>query len=89
MIKTICVLALVLLPAVTNAEISGEERCLLEALVTSPDSATVADLKAQCRVDEQGAYALGGAVDERMAAEARVERSPWAITPHESVSIRR
>ncbi len=82
--KTICVLgmALILLPAVANAEISSEERCLLEALATSPDSVTVADLKAQCLDDGQAAQPRAGAVDERMAAEARVEAGPWGITPH-------
>ena len=57
--------------------------CLLEAIDAASPSTTVGELRDMCAKKMKRPEPIEpGPVSERLAAEAEVERTPWAITPH-------
>lgn len=77
------ILALWSVSGLSMAQLTDMEACLLDAIGKAQDDATVAELRAKCtdRVERE-ARTPESAVDERLAAEAAIEDTPWSITPH-------
>ena len=84
--KTIIIPVILLMLPMGNppmAQSSSLERCLLEAINTAPADMTVAELRETCMQKIQPARKeKPSAVEKRLAAEAEIEKTPWAITPH-------
>ena len=62
---------------------AGMDECLLEAINTAPDDTTVAELRKLCAEEiDTTETREPSAVEQRLTAEAEVEKTPWGITPH-------
>lgn len=64
-------------PAAVTA---SDEACLLEALASAPDDATVGELRARCARDQD--QPGGSLLMSRVRREQAVERIPSLLTPH-------
>lgn len=66
-----------------GSAMTERDLCLLRALSTASSDTTVAEIRRVCaEKHDAGNGNVPGLVEERLRAEAEVEGSPWAITPH-------